>query len=132
MGVGVGFNVAAAAADMGVTRPEASGFIQAYLDAQRKPKARTLYVLSRQGRTRSAVWHVGARTADARKLTEQCLSDMIVKVTDALAPDLRRMGILNPRTAALTTANVNAFVANLAALAAAVGGTPPPSNGGTP
>lgn len=111
------FNSIALAQDLGVTPLYASSLIQSYLDAQRRYKSDTLFVLSRQGRTSNAVWHVGARTRDVRMLTIQCLSDITVKVTDALEPDLRRMSGLNPRAAKVASAYGDLFVANLKLLA---------------
>jgi hypothetical protein len=112
------FNVTALAKAMNVPRSEASGYIKAHLKAQRNENACTLYVLSRQGRTSRAIWHVGARTDDVHMVTKQCLSDMTVKVTDALTPDLRRMSGLNPRCGKLASALGEVFVANLKLLAA--------------
>lgn len=98
--------------------------IRDYLRAQRRANSRTLYVLSRQGRTARAMWHVGARSSDVRGLAAQCLSDMSLKVTDSLEPDLRRMASLNPRCARLAAAMSGAFAANLALLATGLDDAP--------
>ena len=118
--LGEEFNSIALAVDLDISRSKATRMIQAYLEAQRRQNSKTLCVLSRQGRTANAMWHVGARTYDVRLLTKQCLNDMTIKVTDALTPDLRRMIGLNPRTTRVATAFGNAFVANLEALAASL------------
>jgi hypothetical protein len=111
------FNSVALAEDLRITRHEASVLIQNYLKAQRRANSHTLYVLSRRGRTVTAMWHVGSRTRDVRSLTKQCLSDMSRKVSGALEPDLARMMNLNPRCARLATAFGDVFVANLNLLA---------------
>lgn len=115
--LGQEFNSAALAEDLRLTRHEASMLIQSYLKAQRRANSRTLFVLSRRGRTTASMWHVGSRTRDVRRLTKQCLSDMSRKVTGALEPDLARMMNLNPRCARLATAFGDVFVANLNLLA---------------
>lgn len=120
--LGEEFNCPALADDLGITRREATSLIQCYLSAQRRPNSRTLFVISRQGRTAAAVWHVGVRSRDVRLLTRQCLSDMGVKVTASLEPDLRRMAGLNPRCSRLAEAMTNAFAANLKLLAAGLDG----------
>jgi len=107
------FDARSLARHLGSSRRYASDLIQAYLIAQRGPRSQTQYVISRRGRTRSAVWHVGARTGDVRALTRQCVDDIAAKINEALAPDLRRMGVLNPRCAQLTEAMAQVFVANL-------------------
>lgn len=107
------FKCETVAADLGISTREASMLIQAYLDAQRSPTSRTLFVLSRNGRTSAAVWHVGARSADVRGLARQVLDDMAIKVYDALEPDMRRMAYLNPRCAKLVNATTESFLANL-------------------
>jgi len=55
-----------------------------------------------------------------RELTRQCMDDITVKVMDALTPDLRRMGALNPRLAQTTEAMVQVFLANVNLLATQV------------
>jgi len=118
--IGQEFNSYDVAHTLRVVPYRATCLIQAYLVAQRAPKSRTLYVLHRQGRTRSSMWRVGARTRDVRELTRQCMDDITVKVMDALTPDLRRMGALNPRLAQTTEAMVQVFLANVNLLATQV------------
>src|SRR5215467_14772084 len=79
--------------------PEASGLIQGYLRAQRQDGSNTLYVLKREGRTRSAVWSVGQRQMDARIIGGTLFEDVAVKVRRAFAPDLRRLAAKNPKAA---------------------------------
>lgn len=114
------FNSLDVARTLGVSRLQATYLIQAYLKAQRNPNSQTLYVLSRSGRTKSALWRVGTRTTDVRELTRQCMDDISIKVTEALAPDLRRMGVLNPRCAQLVNAMTQVFIANVNLLATQV------------
>lgn len=122
VGVGVEVNCAAIAADLGVSTQTASGFIQSYLTAQRGDRSRTSYVLSRRGRTRSAVWHIGSRAADVRQRTAQGIDDMTTMLVRAMQPDLMAMGLHNPRAIPVVEANVRAMVAGLAAMSAAMGG----------
>ena len=110
------FNSIALAQDLRISGAQASALIQAYLEVQRRPKSPTLFVLSRRGRTSSAMWHAGQRSADVRSLTEQLLDDLAVKVNDALIPDLRRVANINPRAAHLAEALGKVFVAHLGAL----------------
>jgi phosphoribosyl-AMP cyclohydrolase len=117
---GQAFNTADIVQTLGVTSHEATCLIQAYLVAQRAINSSTLYVLHRQGRTRAAVWTVGVRSRDVKELTRQCMDDITIKVMDALAPDLRRMGVLNPRVAQTTAAMVQVFIANVNLLATQV------------
>lgn len=82
-----------------ISHSEASDYIQSYLDAQRSPHSRTLYVLHRTGRTSSAVWHVGERTADARATSHQYFDDVRHRFVRAVEPDLARIAEINPRAA---------------------------------
>ncbi len=82
---------------MDVSRPAASGLIQNYLGAQTSPKSRTLFVLTRTGRTRSAVWHVGARSDDTRALGRQTGDDFRCRLERHIEPTLARIGQRNPR-----------------------------------
>lgn len=79
---------------------EASADIQAYLEAQRKPDSRTLYVLERVPgtRTRSARWMVGERTKHARAIGAGLADDVSTTVHRAFVPDLRRIGEIKPST----------------------------------
>jgi hypothetical protein len=106
--------------DLKVDRRRASRIIKAYVDAQRRPRSLTAYVLRRSGRTSSAWWYAGVRSDDVRQLTAQCVDDIGVTIREALIPDLNRMALLNPRCAALVDAIEGAFVANLNLLATAV------------
>lgn len=117
---GTSFTAIEMAIDLGVTVRQASDLIQSYLRAQRRKNSPTLFVLHRTGRTRGSVWHVGARTADAKGMSQQTASDMTARVMRALGPDLKRMGVMNPRVAGLAQAMTAAFVANLNALVAAL------------
>src|SRR5215475_4150345 len=78
---------------------EASGLIQGYLRAQRQEGSNTLFVLKREGRTRSAVWSCGQRQVDARMIGGTLFEDVAVKVQRAFAPDLRRLAARNPKAA---------------------------------
>ena len=114
------FNHQAVVVEFGLTGRHASELIANYLDAQRRPNATTLYVLHRTGRTTNTIWHIGARTADARGMTVQAVDDMHQRVARALEPDLARMGILNPHATRVTTAIVAVIEANLQLLAASL------------
>lgn len=81
----------------------ASVMIQSHLEAQASTKARTLYVLHRTGRTHSAVWHVGARAADARQVGSQAGDDFKRRVERAIEPTLREISVRNPH--AMRSAN---------------------------
>lgn len=75
----------------------ATRYIQAYLSAQRSTKSDTLFVLSRSGRTKTAIWHAGVRTSDARGTSHQFFDDVVTRFHRALEPDLKRIAVLNPR-----------------------------------
>jgi hypothetical protein len=119
-GVGLAFNNAALAYDLGVSTWEASNMIQAYQEVQRLPRSQTLYVIHRTGRTRNAVWHVGASTADARTMSHQQVDDFGTRLIRAWEPDLVRMGIINPRSNQVVGAIINVAQANLQLLAASL------------
>jgi len=109
------------AADWQITTQAATTIIQAYLDAQRRPNSNTLYVLKRQGRTRSAVWSVGHRTADAKVIGGVLFEDVAVKVRRAFEPDLHRLAAKNPRAAKYAEQKIAAVVDGaLVVLASAV------------
>ena len=95
--LGLVFNSAALADDLGLSTPDASALIQAYLNAQRGAESKTRYLLRREGRTRAATWHVGVRTKDVRLHIGQFASDVRRRVERAIEPDLRRALTLNPR-----------------------------------
>lgn len=94
---GTAFNSRAVAQDLGVSNHRASRDIQNYLDAQTSEKSRTKYVLTREGRTVAAMWHVGARSTDARGLGRQTSDDIARRVERFVAPTLKRIGEKNPR-----------------------------------
>lgn len=117
---GLAFNCEGLAADWECSTRDASAYITAHVNAQRGPKARTKYVLRREGRTRAAVWHVTRRDADSPKLARQCMDDITVKIKEALVPDLHRLAAINPKAAPLVNALTSAFEANLHLLEAAL------------
>jgi hypothetical protein len=82
---------------MDVSRSAASGLIQNYLGAQTSSKSRTLFVLNRTGRTKAAVWHVGARSDDVRSLGRQVGDDFRCRLERHIEPTLSRIGQRNPR-----------------------------------
>jgi hypothetical protein len=82
---------------MGVSRPTASALIQNHLNAQTSPKSHTLFVLTRTGRTKAAVWHVGARSDDVRSLGRQVGDDFRCRLERHIEPTLSRIGQRNPR-----------------------------------
>lgn len=115
------FNVYDLADGMGVDSVAATDLIQSYLDAQRRPNSDTLYVLKREGRTRSAVWSVGQRTADAKVIGGVLFEDVAVKVNRAFAPDLQRLAAKNPRAAKFAEQKIAAVIDGaLVVLASAV------------
>jgi hypothetical protein len=104
------FSVYDIAAGMGVTVETASDLIQSYLGAQRAVNPRTLYVLKREGRTRSATWSVGQRTTDARIISNVLFDDVQVKVHRAWKHDLDRLKEKNPQAARYVEAKLVAVV----------------------
>lgn len=116
-----GFTNLDVAAGMHLAPAEASRMIAAYLDAQRGKNSNTLYVLKRTGRTSTAVWSVGHRTADARVIGDTLFKDVRVKVLRAFRPDLERLEAKNPRAARYAEAKIAAVMDGaLQVLAAAV------------
>jgi len=91
------FNSVAVAEDLGISRAKASQMIQSYLDAQVAKEPRTLFVLTRKGRTSKAVWHVGVRAADARHLSRQTVDDYQRRLDRFVGPTLQRIAERNPR-----------------------------------
>jgi len=77
---------------------EASRWITLYVDAQRRPRSRTKYVLHRTGRTASAVWSLGVRTNDARDIVGQFGDDTRYRLFYAVRPDLQRIAKKNGRS----------------------------------
>lgn len=94
----------------GISRTEASRWIQAYLAAQRRSDSGTLYVLKREGRTGMARWSVGQRTADARVISHTLFDDVRTKVQRAWKPDLERLAERNPRAARYVEAKLAAIM----------------------
>jgi hypothetical protein len=83
---GQSFTAEEFAGTAGVTVHEATGLIQAYLGRMVR-QGDTIYVLHRTGRTKGAVWHVGARALDEVGLLDQAVDDIRcrnVKTTGAL------------------------------------------------
>lgn len=104
-----------------ISAVKATEAIQAYLDAQRRPNSNTLYVLKREGRTRSAQWSVGHRTVDARVIGGVLFEDVKVKVMRAFKPDMERLAAKNPRAARYCEQKIAAVVDGaLVVLASAV------------
>lgn len=95
--VGEEFNSAALAEDWEITGQEATGYIQCYLGAQTRPKSTTLFVLTRRDRTSAAMWHVGERTMDARRLGAQTAQDFKRRIERFTEPTLLRIAEKNPR-----------------------------------
>lgn len=94
--LGGSFTVYDVADAMGCESSAASGYIQAYLEAQRSGSSRTLYVLHRDGRTSAAIWTVGIRSADARAVSHTFYEDVKRKWMRAVEPDLARIAARNP------------------------------------
>lgn len=80
-----------------ISNRQATYFIQAYQEAQRKPDSNTLYVIHRDGRTKRAVWTAGVRTADARAVSHQFFDDVQHRWLRAIEPDLAHIAERNPR-----------------------------------
>lgn len=97
----------------GVSREDASAWIQCYLGAQRGRRAATKYVLSRTGRTRAAVWTVGRRTEDARNIVGQFGADIGCTIRRAVEPDLTRIGMVNPRARVAVEASLDPMISGL-------------------
>lgn len=94
----------------GIPRNEASRWVRAYVDAQRRSNANTLYVLKREGRTSLARWSVGERTADVRMINQTLYEDIHVKVHRAWKKDLERIAARNERAARFAEAKMTAIV----------------------
>lgn len=104
---------------MEVEAPEASAYIQAYLDAQRDPDKRTIFALHRTGRTSGAVWHVGVRQRDVHSLNRQAADDVRCAFQRTVFPTMHRCGVLNPRTRRVVETGItamNAWVDHLVAM----------------
>jgi len=115
------FTVHKLAKSMRIEVRQASRLIQSYLAAQRGGHAATLYVLKREGRTRSAVWSVGQRAGDVRQVGHTLFSDVVAKTKRGFAPDLQRIAEINPRAASLVESKIEAVMTGaLTVLAASV------------
>lgn len=86
---------------MGVSSEEASELIQAYQRAQKLQK--TKFVISREGRTSGAVWHVGSTANALQRVKGQFVDDVLHRVHGHLSPTVDAISVHNPR--ALTRAN---------------------------
>lgn len=97
--LGEEFNAAAVAEDQGISVAEASRFLQVYQDAQNRKNSKTLFVIRRVAgtRTTNAIWHVGARSADARGMAKQWKSDARRRIERVIEPTLVRVAEKNPR-----------------------------------
>lgn len=104
-----------------ITPAEASGLIQAYLDAQVSPRSKTKYVITRSGRTSKAVWRRGHRVSDAQNLAAQTADDLKCRVDGFVLGTLRRMGVKNPQAIPLTNGIANMLMATIELAAAASG-----------
>lgn len=107
------------AQSLDVSNQEASRLIRAYVDAQRRANASTLYVLKREGRTASAMWSVGQRKMDVRIRNDQQFDDIVRSIERAYIPDLARYAARNPRLARYTWARVAAVLDGAMAVLAA-------------
>lgn len=84
------------AQELKVDMPEASSYVQAYLTEQRYYHNDAEYVIHREGRTRNAVWVVGATEHDLAKMKQQLMSDTRRRVTRACYPDVNQLAKRNP------------------------------------
>lgn len=116
--LGLDFNSKAVAHDLGISNKKASAYIQSYLSAQTNKKARTLFVLTRKGRTARAMWHVGARTVDARQLGRQTADDFKTRLLRYVEPTLNRIAQKNPRALPAANAVAKAMEASVELLVA--------------
>lgn len=80
-----------------ISTSRASAYIDAYQEAQNRQDPQTLFVLHREGRTSTAVWHVGVRASDAREIGNQFADDVRRRVERAIEPSLTRLVQKNPR-----------------------------------
>lgn len=95
---------------LGIARREATYMIQEYLRVQRHPDSSALYVLKRVGRTKAAIWSVGARTEDAKIIANTLYGDIKTKVMRAFVPDLEQLSRRNPRAARYAEAKIEGIV----------------------
>jgi hypothetical protein len=84
---------------IGITGADATDLIQAHLDAQRAVGVKTLYMIYRDGRTTSAMWHCGENVPAIRAISRQLNSDFKRTYNRAYASDLNAIAEKNPRAA---------------------------------
>lgn len=90
------------AQSLGISGSEASQLIQAFLTMQTDHwPPPTNRVLSRRGRTVSAVWHVGNRLIDANGFADQGHDDMRNRWDRFILPSLAKITITNPQPAVI-------------------------------
>lgn len=105
------FSAEVLGASLGISTPDASTMIQQYLAEQRRgEKARTGYVLKRRGRTRAAVWTVGEKTKDARRILRQYDSDIRRTFWRAVEPDLLAIAEINPQARKMVEQKLEAIM----------------------
>jgi hypothetical protein len=91
------FSAEVLGSSLGVPSWEASKLIQAYLAEQRKgEESQTQFVLKRRNRTRAAVWSVGEKTRDMRRILRQYEDDIRRTFWRAVEPDLQHIADINP------------------------------------
>lgn len=111
LGTGSRFTVVELAARIHEDPSEVSNWVQCYLDAQRAKQSQTRFVLSRRHRTSAAIWTVGRRLQDARRVPVQLGDDVLRRIERAVAPDLEALAErTGPETATKIRANVEAAV----------------------
>lgn len=91
---------------LGVTPSEGSKLIDCYQDAMTKPNCNTLFAIHREGRTKSATWHIGQTTKDLRALTAQYADDVENRATTVIAPMMEHITKLNPKAQPQATKTV--------------------------
>lgn len=128
VGQGTWFNSIDVASNFGISGPEASSLIQAYLHVQHRPNSRAQYVIRRKPGTRTskALWSAGTKVKDAKGVTQQYVDDIKRRLAREIEPDLMAMGLQNSRAMPLVEASVNALVAGIELLAAGVNGNTGP------
>lgn len=115
--VGLRFNVHDVALVLDVPTKRASAMIQSYQRAQVRLHSPTLFILYRdEGRTSSAMWKVGVRAVDARRMSSQITDDFRCKLRRDLIPKLHQVGVRNRRAVPAATAMTGLFEASLKVL----------------
>lgn len=120
LGIGSTFTNRNVASWYGITPDEASSYITAYVDAQRRPRNPGRYVLHREGRTAAAWWTIGMRTDDARDVLGQWGDDIRHRARYAVEPDLRRIAARNPRAARFISSTLEPAVNGLVSMVEAM------------